>query len=353
MKRDYYLDLAARGLRMPIGTDLVLKEKANHDERLINGKLLGEVYVEAAKRFNTPLAFPLMDLTIEKEWLVKLLGLKGVSKVKEWQFSRNLLPGELELVKNGTAKRLLLTDRIKANCAAIKHVADTTDLIPVGMSLGPFSMMTTLLKDPISAIYMAGMGMTGSEDEEVKMVETALEVAIAIILSSIEQQLEVGAKAICVCEPAANKVYISPNQLEAGSDIFDRLVISYNKQIRDLIGRYDSDLIFHDCGELTDGMVEKYNLLDPAILSLGSSRHIWDDAKLVSNNTVLFGNLPTKKFYSDRDITKDQVVAMTRDLVDKMKQSGHPFILGSECDVLSVDGSTATILEKVNLMMTS
>jgi hypothetical protein len=44
---------------------------------------------------------------------------------------------------------------------------------------------------------------------------------------------------------------------------------------------------------------------------------------------------------------------MTRDLVDKMKQSGHPFILGSECDVLSVDGSTATILEKVNLMMTS
>lgn len=353
MERQYFLDLAEKGLRMPIGTDLVLKEKPDHEERLVNGALLGEVYIETARRFNTPLAFPLMDLTLEKEWLVALLGLKGIPKVKEWQLSGNLSVAELESVQSGTTGRQLVTERIQANCNAIKHVAKNSKLMPVGMSIGPFSLMTTLLKDPISAVYLAGMGITGVEDEEVKMVETALEAASAIILSSIRMQLEAGARAICVCEPAANKIYISPNQLDAGTDIFERFVLSYNKRIRDLISQYDGDLIFHDCGELTDYMVEQFNQLDPAIMSLGSSRHIWDDARLVSKNTVLFGNLPTKKFYSDNDITKAQVKEMTCSILENMKKSGHPFILGSECDVLSVPGATATIMEKINVMMTA
>ena len=85
MNRNFYIDLALNGLRMPIGSDLVLKEKADHEQRLFNGKLLGEVIVETAKRFNTPLAFPLMDLTVEKEWLVALLGIPR-NNIREWHF---------------------------------------------------------------------------------------------------------------------------------------------------------------------------------------------------------------------------------------------------------------------------
>ncbi|MEI8246609.1 MAG: uroporphyrinogen decarboxylase family protein [Lentisphaerota bacterium] len=351
MNRNYYIDLASKGLRMPIGTDLALKEKADHAQRILNGRLLGEVIVETAARFNTPLAFPLMDLTVEKEWLVALLGIPK-DNIKEWHFEKNPSPDDLAVVKQGLRENKYLTTRIQANCDAIKYVAGNSTFLPVGMSIGPFSMMTTLLSDPITAVYMAGAGATAQDDEEVGMAETALEMSIAIILKSIRMQLEHGAKAICVCEPAANKVYISPMQLESGSDIFDRYVINYNMQIRNLLAEYDADLIFHDCGELVDTMVSKYNELDPAILSLGSSRKIWEDAGLVNESTVLFGNLPTKKFYSDRDITKDQVRELTLMLLENMKKANHPFILGSECDVLSVPGATATIMEKIEAMLT-
>ncbi len=351
MKRDFYIDLAASGLRMPIGSDLVLKEKADHEQRLLSGKLLGEVIVETAKRFNTPLAFPLMDLTVEKEWLVELLGISK-DNIKEWHFEKNPSPEDLAVVKQGLHENKFLTKRIQANCDAIRYVAQNSTYLPVGMSIGPFSMMTTLISDPITAVYMAGAGATAQEDEEVGMVENALEMSIAIILKSIRMQLEYGAKAICLCEPAANKVYISPMQLDAGSDVFDRYVLNYNKQITKLLAEYGADLIFHDCGELVDSMITKYNELDPAILSLGSSRKIWDDARLVNPSTVLFGNLPTKKFYSDRDITKEQVRELTLMIIENMKHANHPFILGSECDVLSVPGATATIMEKVEAMLT-
>jgi hypothetical protein len=39
---------------------------------------------------------------------------------------------------------------------------------------------------------------------------------------------------------------------------------------------------------------------------------------------------------------------MTCDLLRKMRETGHPFILGSECDVLSVPGAEAVIRGKVD-----
>src|SRR5579862_3376582 len=97
------------------------------------------------------------------------------------------------------------------------------------------------------------------------------------------------------------------------------------------------DLIFDDCGELSETMVRQFaSMLDPAILSLGSSRRLWEDAALVPPNVVLFGNLPTKSFYSDSVMPAAKVEGLTSDLVARMKQAGHPHILGSECDVLHV-----------------
>jgi hypothetical protein len=39
------------------------------------------------------------------------------------------------------------------------------------------------------------------------------------------------------------------------------------------------------------------------------------------------------------------------DLADKMRTTGHPFILGSECDVLSVPNCEASVWNKVNAFM--
>ncbi len=348
MSEKLYVDLARNGLRMPIGADLILKEKTDHEKRLLNGKLLGEVVAETAERFKTPLAFPLMDLSVEKEWMLSALRIPQ-NEIEAFHFKS--CPTEIEI--ESFQKKLIsnVSERLTANCEAIKYVKKMPGLVPVGMAIGPFSLMVKLIDDPITGVYLAGMGILPEDDVEVNAIESALEIATETILQSIKLQVEAGAKAICVCEPAANKVYISPIQLENGSDIFDRYVMHYNMKIKKLLEEMDIDLIFHNCGELTDEMLLKLNELDPAILSLGSSRVLWEDAKLVSKSTVLFGNLPSKEFYSDKDLPLSLVKEMADRLTRKMQEEDHPFILGTECDVLSVPEANKSIIEKVDAML--
>jgi uroporphyrinogen-III decarboxylase len=239
---------------------------------------------------------------------------------------------------------------MRATCEAIAHVASKTSLVPVGMGIGPFSLMTKLVKDPITPVFLAGTGMTGEDEPEVAVVEKCLEAGTELILGYLAAQADAGAKAIIVCEPAANLVYFSPNQLEVSFEIFDRYVMSPMRRIKKLLDDKGVDLIFHDCGELTAGMVSRFATLDPAMISLGCSRRLWEDAALVPKTTVLYGNLPTKKFYSPQ-LTVADVESLSRELLEKMRAAGHPFILGSECDVLSVPGSEEEILAKVDAFM--
>jgi hypothetical protein len=71
---------------------------------------------------------------------------------------------------------------------------------------------------------------------------------------------------------------------------------------------------------------------------------------LVPKDTVLYGNLPTKRFYASQ-LSTTEVERMANELVGKMRAVGHPFILGSECDVLSVRGSENEIASKVDAFM--
>ena len=339
MSRPFFLDLAASGHRAPIGTHLVLHTRSDADAILLDGARLGGVVAETAERFRTPLAIPLMDLTLEKASLLGAMGIPA-EEVDAFHFEQPPNP----------SGAFQITPRMRATCEAISHVASQTSLVPVGMGIGPFSLMTKLVKDPITPVFLAGSGMTGEEEPEVAVVEKCLEAGIELILSYLSAQADAGAKAIIVCEPAANLVYFSPNQLAEGFEIFDRYVMSPMRRIKSLLEDRGVDLIFHDCGELTNEMVARFSTLDPAMMSLGCSRRLWEDAALVPKTTVLYGNLPTKKFYSPQ-LTVADVEVLSGELLEKMRASGHPFILGSECDVLSVPGSEKEILAKVDAFM--
>ncbi len=345
MERAFYLKLAESGLRMPIGTDLVLHEKDDVPSILLDGHRLGQVVEEAARRYRTPLAVPHMDLMIEKTAMLELLDVPA-DRIPTYHFSEAPSPEMVEAVRRYLYERPL-NARIQAQAGSVAYIARNTDLVPIGMTIGPFSLMTKLIADPITPIYLAGMGVSGEEDSEVKMVGVTLELSTMVILRSMEAQIEAGARAVFIAEPAANKVYISPNQMEQGSDIFERMVMRYIRRIKTFLDERGVDLIFHCCGELTDDMVGAYASLEPVILSLGSSRVLWEDARLVPKHVVLYGNLPSKRFYSDELVTREQVVQMACELTQKMREVGHPFILGSECDVLSVQGCEKTIKEKV------
>ena len=339
MERKFYLDLAASGLRMPIGTHLVLHQQADPAAILLDGPRLGDVLIETANRFSTPLAVPLMDLTLEKEALLLACGVPA-EQIEQFHFSDKAIAN----------CNIALTPRINASCEAIAHVARNSDLVPMGMGIGPFSLMTKLVADPITPVFLAGTGATAAEEPDIAVVEAALAAGEKVIHRYLEAQIAAGAKAIIVCEPAANLVYFSPNQLDQSYAVFDRYVMEPMRRIVQLLGRHGVDLIFHDCGELTGGMVKRFATLGAVMISFGSSRKLWEDTALIPKDTVLYGNLPTKRFYA-KQLSVADVEKMAIELVVKMQLANHPFILGSECDVLSVPGSEAEIAGKVDAFM--
>jgi hypothetical protein len=79
---------------------------------------------------------------------------------------------------------------------------------------------------------------------------------------------------------------------------------------------------------------------------LGSSRELWHDATLIPQSIVLYGNLPSKKFYSDELISLPDLETLCHQYHAKMKASGHPYLLGTECDVLCIDGCQKTLIDK-------
>src|SRR5271166_6307687 len=75
MATSIFLDIARSGRCLPMATDLVLNEDPDPEATRRNGFRLGQVVERTARRWNTPLALPLMDLRLEKADLLSRLGI--------------------------------------------------------------------------------------------------------------------------------------------------------------------------------------------------------------------------------------------------------------------------------------
>ncbi len=334
---------------MPIGADLVLHEEPDPEQARNDGIALGRVIERTARRWATPLAIPLMDLRLEKTDLLACHGVPA-SDAEKYHFTSPL--HECTIAALCAGESAPLSRGSIARNRALSYIASLPDLVPVGMAIGPFSLVSRLMPDPITAAAMAGSGVAPEDSDEVRLLWQCLRFAEAAVQRSVRSQIAHGARAIMICEPAACTAFLSPRQLKAGSQLFEQLVMEPNLRLKAVLDAAGCDLIFHDCGELIDLMVEAFaHRLHPVILSLGGSRKLWEDARLVPGDVVLYGNLPTKSFYSDGAMPVEEVVRRTAELAANMKACGHPHILGSECDVLSVPESRQTILAKVDAMM--
>lgn len=350
MVRERILELAAQGHRFPVGTDLTLHGHADAPAIMHDGARLGAVLAENADCWGTPLAIPLMDLMLEKTAMLLAMGVPEAD-VATFHFHDEVAADYLKAFDANAPTMFDATPRLRANMGAVRWVVqERKDLIACAMTIGPFSLATKLLSDPITPVYMAGMGDEAEDNEEVALFEQVLDISRRVVLASVRQQLADGAAAVFVAEPAANLVFFSPKQLAAGADVFERYAMQPNRELAQLVRESGAELLFHCCGELVDSMVRDFASLHPALLSLGSSRCLWHDAALVPKNVVLYGNLPSKKFLND-DMPPALVRTMAAELSEQMAQTGHPFILGTECDVLSVPTARDAIQAKVDAMM--
>jgi hypothetical protein len=307
------------------------------------------VVERTARRWETPLAIPLMDLRLEK---IDLLALAGIPEAEAETFHFKSPMSQTMLARLCGEQTVPFCPGSRARDKALAYIGEQDDLLAVGMAIGPFSLTTRLLADPITVAAIAGSGVTASESSEVRLLWQCLQASEAAILRSVHSQIAHGAKAIMVCEPTASTAFISPRQMQAGSDLFEKLVMEPNLRLKAALDKAGCDLIFHDCGELIDPMVEAFaHRIHPVMLSLGSSRKLWEDARLAPGDVVLYGNLPTKSFYSDGAMPVEEVVRRTEELAVNMERCGHPFILGSECDILFVPEAQEKIRQKVDAMM--
>ena len=179
-----------------------------------------------------------------------------------------------------------------------------------------------------------------------------MEMAEITVERAIVAQLQAGAQAILVCEPSASVAFLSPRQMRGERHLFHRFAIEPHLRLKRIVRNAGAEYFFHDCGDLNDEMVRLIGWeLHPAMLSLGSSRRLWEDARHVPDDVVLFGNLPTRQFYSDAAMPGERVAEMTSELCARMRETGQPFIAGSECDVLHVPEAADRVREKVDLML--
>jgi hypothetical protein len=205
---------------------------------------------------------PVMDLLLEKAMMLRALGGLTQTEIPTWHFPACPTDEQIAKIRKGIEGPF--DRRLQANVDAVRYIAEQTKLIPVGMSIGPFSLMTKLISDPITPVYLAGTGLTGKDDDDVKMIETLMELTVAIVLRSFKAQAAAGAKIFFIAEPAANKVYISPNQMAEGSDVFERMVLKYLRgvapdayqsadraceRLEKRVRRYKSRLRRHGAGE--------------------------------------------------------------------------------------------------------
>jgi uroporphyrinogen-III decarboxylase len=235
-----------------------------------------------------------------------------------------------------------------AMASSIRWIAANSKLVPVGMVIGPFSLATKLLADPITAVYIAGTGVTGADDPEIALLERVMEISQAIVMRNLKAQIAAGAKLMFIAEPAGAANFISPIQMAEGSDVYQRFVVGPNLRVKAELASAGVELFLHCCGDMSPEILhELSHEIHPAILSLGPWCKLWEQAHQVPQDVVIYGNLPSKKFYSDQLVPLESVAVLTRELAQKMAETGHPFILGTECDVLSVPGAEATLKRKI------
>lgn len=348
MTRGELLKWASDGLAMPIGTDLLLHECTDPEAVRRDGRGLGGVVVASALRWQTPLAIPLMDLRTEKSDLLAYFGVHG-DQSERFHFTE---PPEQQAVEalSDAAKRPFPIE-CAAQHEALRVVCEEKNLVAVGMAIGPLSLATKLMADPIPGIAFAARDL--EEEEPLALTfRRCLEMAELTVKRAIVAQLCAGAKAILICEPSAGIAYLSPRQMRGERHCFHRFVLEPHLRLRQIVRDAGAEYFFHDCGELTDEMVRLIGWeLHPAMLSLGSSRSLWEDAQRVPGDVVLFGNLPTRQFYSDAAMPAERVMALTMELRGRMTATKHPFILGSECDVLHVPDAAGIVREKVDVML--
>lgn len=277
------------------------------DELVKSGELQAQCMKAIADRFDTGVAFSLMDLSVEAEAFGSPV-----------HYSEDDVP---------TVHAALVHDEDEAEALKVPKVGDgrtgecvkgielacqqITDRPVLAGIIGPYSLAGRLL-DMTEIMILCY--------EEPEMVETVLEKATEFLIEYAKAFKAVGANGIAMAEPAAG--LLSPN-------LIDEFSTPYVNRIREAVEDENFVIMYHNCGNI-EPLINNVKEIDALAYSFGNAIDIETTLKAFPSDKMIIGNIDPAG--TIRQGTPEQIRKETLELMERCCKYPN-FVIASGCDI--------------------
>lgn len=277
------------------------------EELVRSGELQAQCMKAIADRFDTGVAFSLMDLSVEAEAFGAPV---HYSEDEVPTVHGTLIHDEdeadaLKVPKVGDGRTGECVEGIRRACELI------TDRPVLAGIIGPYSLSGRLL-DMTEIMILCY--------EEPEMVETVLEKATEFLIEYAKAFKEAGANGVCMAEPAAG--LLSPN-------LIDEFSTPYVQKIREAVEDENFVVMYHNCGNITP-LMQNISDIDAVAYSVGNAIDIEEALKVIPQDKMVIGNIDPAG--TIRNGNPETVYKETTDLLERCGKYPN-FVIASGCDI--------------------
>lgn len=277
------------------------------EEMVKSGELQAQCMKAIAERFDTGVAFSLMDLSVEAEAFGSKIFYSedDIPTIHETLIHDEEEADALEVPEVGAGRT---GECVKGIAKACELITDRPVLAGI---IGPYSLAGRLL-DMTEIMILCY--------EEPEMVETVLEKATEFLIKYAKAFKEAGANGIAMAEPAAG--LLSPNLISEFST-------PYVKKIREAVEDENFIVLYHNCGNV-EPLMKQMEEVDAAAYSLGNAIDIEVALKALPENHMIIGNIDPAGTL--RNGTPEQIRKETLELMERCCKYPN-FVIASGCDI--------------------
>lgn len=278
------------------------------DELVRSGELQAQCMKAIADRFDTGVAFSLMDLSVEAEAFGAPVTYSDdeVPTIPAALIHDEDEADALQVPKVGDGRTGECVAGIRRACELI------TDRPVLAGIIGPYSLAGRLL-DMTEIMILCY--------EEPEMVETVLEKATEFLIEYAKAFKEAGANGVCMAEPAAG--LLSPN-------LIDEFSTPYVQKVREAVEDENFVVMYHNCGNITP-LMNNVNAIDALAYSFGNAIDIEDALKVIPQDKMVIGNIAPAEIIrnTDPETVRKETLALMERCCDKYPN----FVIASGCDI--------------------
>lgn len=277
------------------------------DELVKSGHLQAQCMKAIADKFDTGVAFSLMDLSVEAE-----------AFGSEIHYSEEEVPTVVgALIHDEEEAEALKVPEVGAGrtgecVAGIREAVELiTDRPVLAGIVGPYSLAGRLL-DMTEIMILCY--------EEPELVETVLEKATEFLVAYAKAFKEAGANGICLAEPAAG--LLSPS-------LIDEFSTPYVQKIREAVEDESFVVFYHNCGNIVP-LLENVKGIQAKAYSIGNAIDIEEALKVIPADRLVIGNIDPAGTL--RNGTPDQIRRETTEFLTRCSKYPN-FVIASGCDI--------------------